>query len=65
MPMTGANQTSLAHQPRDPLAAMLLAVPLQLGMNTGAPYVWRELAYTVRTRFSSAASATAWADDGR
>jgi len=31
----------------------------------GDPYVCRELAWTVRTRFSSAASATAWADGGR
>jgi len=31
----------------------------------GAPYVWREVACTVRTRFSNATPATAWADGDR
>ena len=39
--------------------------PRSSACTRGAPYVWRELACTVRTRFSNAASATACAEGGR
>src|SRR5712672_920692 len=38
---------------------------LSAACTRGAPYVWRELAWTVRICFSSAVSAMACADDGR
>ena len=37
VPMAGANQASLPHQPRNPFAAVLLAIPLQLGVDTRCP----------------------------
>jgi hypothetical protein len=37
MPMAGPNETGLPHQPRNPLSAMLLAMPLQFGVNAWRP----------------------------
>ena len=35
IPVTGTDQASLPHQPRNPFAAVLLAMPLQFGMDAG------------------------------
>ena len=35
MPMAGPNKPGLPHQPRNPLAAVLLTMPLQFGMDAG------------------------------
>jgi hypothetical protein len=37
MAMTGANQASLPHEPRNAFTAVLLSASLQLGMDTGRP----------------------------
>ena len=65
VPVAGAHQSGLAHQPRDPLAAMPPALCPQIGMHPRCPMGMAYVACTVRTRFSKASSTTAWAEGGQ
>jgi len=65
MAAADADDARCPHQPGDPLLPDCPAFGTKLRSTRGAPYVPRETAWIVRTRFNSAASAAARVDGGR
>lgn len=64
-PMAGADEAGLAHRPSDALPRMPLALLAQVGVDMQRALGWRAPRWTVRIRFSSAATAIARADGFR